>query len=237
MQETGEEHRRRQLQREVASACDIREKQLALISANVANCLEAVSNFSAYIGKAETFVSQAEAPATLEKMQTEEAIRCYNLYRNYTIKSNTILFRREQRLENIRRLLRSTQFQLSTALETMDSDITIYREQVRSLTVTEEQLSQLVHSLQGEVAEQQEHWAPVAEFLEQRRKYVDPPALIAQELRRDLMSAHVNAVDELTNNEQKMLDNEKAAVRKIFNAVEAAKETYKEKIEKSHNGA
>ncbi len=236
-QDTVDEHRRRQLQREVVASCEVRDQQLQLIAANAANCLELLSSHRSYVSRADEAITRADMKGKLEKMQMDEAIRCYNLYRSYTIQSNTILFRREQRLENIRRLLRSTQFQLNTAIETMDSDLALYREQVRTLSLNEDALAQQVELLHREIDDQLQLWTPVGEFLELRQKYVDPPSLIAQELRRDLMTAHVNAVDELTNNEQKLLDNEKAVVRKILNAVEAAKDTYKEKMEKSHSGA
>ena len=233
--ETAVEQQRRQLQREVVASCDVREQQLQLILANTANATDFLANCRDYIGKGNDAITRANLTGKLEKLQLEEGLRCYGLYRNYTIQSNTVLFRRDQRLENVRRLLRSTQFQLNTAIETMDTDLNLYKEQVRTLGLTEAQLAQHVEQLKGEIDEQQTLWAPVGEFLELRQAEVDPPSLIAQELRRDLMVAHVTAVDELTNNEQKLLDNEKALVRKIYNACEAAKETYKEKVDKSHH--
>jgi hypothetical protein len=227
--ETMKERQRQQYQAEVDAVCTRRKQELHELQLNFDRALDFLHQAHQYARKADEWVIKQNWMPKLKKIQREEAIRSYDIYRRFSVAVNTVLFRREQRLENVQRLIRTTQFQLQSAVDTFDTDLPVYRQQLKTLLATQEQIASAVHSLEDEIRKEQQLWGPVEAFLDSCGVDLEPVSLLVQELRRDLMQDHVNAVDELTTKEQKLLDGEKANVRKMWNAVEAAKEMFAEK--------
>lgn len=227
--DTVQERQRLQHQAEVLAAAAQRKQELDAILVNAARALEYTGQAQQYVQKAEEAIVRSQYSEKLYRLQIEEALRAHDIYKRYAVASNSVLFRRDQRLENVRRLLRSTEFQIANALETLDTELPVYRSQLASLNATEVYLSNAVSELSAEIAEEQEKWSAMEAFLDATRVDFDPPSLLVQELKRDMMQHHVEAVDELTNKEQKLLDNEKASVRKMMTAVETAKEAFRDR--------
>eukprot|EP00388_Colpodella_angusta_P000628 GDKJ01002203.1.p1 GENE.GDKJ01002203.1~~GDKJ01002203.1.p1 ORF type:complete len:125 (+),score=14.43 GDKJ01002203.1:1-375(+) len=80
------------------------------------------------------------------------------------------------------------------------------------------------------MAREARFWDEVETFLDEKQVEIErPPSLAVQELQRDMLKNHIEAVDVLANTEQKLLDKEKAYVRKMHNACVAAKEVLQER--------
>jgi hypothetical protein len=220
---------RQEHQKELIAAASARKEELSRILQNTTSALDFCGNVQNYLEQADEYINKLQFPARLAKIQNEEALRSYDVYRRYVLLANAALLKKEQRLENVRRLLRSTEFQIANAVETFDTDLPLYRQQLTSLNATELLLSNEAQTLSDELAEETERWLHMEAFLDERRVDFDPPSLLVQELKRDLLVSHVEAVDELTNKEQKLLDGEKANIRKMLNAVEAAKEAFRDR--------
>ncbi|CUE72815.1 paraflagellar rod protein, putative [Bodo saltans] len=220
---------RQEHQKELTAAASSRKEELQRIIQNTTSALDYCSNVQNYLEQADEYIQKLQFPVKLTKIQNEEALRSYDVYRRYVLLANSALLKKEQRLENVRRLLRSTEFQIANAVETFDTDLPLYRQQLTTLNSTELLLSNDAQKLSDELAEETERWLHMEAFLDERRVDFDPPSLLVQELKRDLLVSHVEAVDELTNKEQKLLDGEKANIRKMLNAVEAAKEAFRDR--------
>lgn len=229
MQDTTQEYLRRQHLVELETAAARRKDELTRVVQNASSALDYCAGAQQYLEQANDYVLKMQFPSKLTKIQNEEGLRSYDIYRRYVLLASSVFLRKEQRLENVRRLLRSTEFQIANAVDTFDTDLPLYRKQLGILNTTELQLSNDAQRLSDELEEEAAKWFSIENFLEERRVDFDPPTLLVQELKRDLLVSHVEAVDELTNKEQKLLDGEKANIRKMLNAVEAAKEAFRDR--------
>lgn len=215
---------------EVEEMCLAREDDLLALLDNAKQALEYVDSVGKLSEFVQTSVKEKSFPEKLLKYQIEEGLRFADVYKRYALFAGRALFLRQQRLENIRRLVRATEFQIQSAAETLDADLPSYRSQLVAYKGTEEALKSESAGLSEQMAKEAGLWDEVETFLDEQRVIVEaPPSLAVQELQRDLMKSHVAAVDVLASTEQRLLDSDKAHVRRMNNACVAAKEVIQEK--------
>lgn len=212
-----------------------RLEELERLAKHVGSGLEFLRVADDYAKTVVEAIEQRDAPGKLRKIEIDERLRYYDIYKRYALFAAGAELRKEQRLENVRRLVRATEFQVANATHAMDTDLPLYKQQLETLRTTENNLLVQVGELRAEIEAQALKWQPVQALLEECDVEVEPPQLLVQELRRDLMRNHVEAMDVLTNNEQKLLDSEKAQVRKIQNACEATKAVLDERRQTRKN--
>jgi len=167
-----------------------------------------------------------------EKQQTamlEESIRFYESYKRFSQLTGELIHRGEQRLENTKRLVRSVEFQVKLATESLDTELPAYREQLQRAQKTQAELHARLAEYRAAEERERLQWQEVETVLEKHDVDFDPPELLVQQLQRDLLEAHLTAVDELTNEEQKLLDHEKRQVRTMHNLCDATKANLEER--------
>lgn len=227
---TEKEQERTQTNREVEAMSKAREDDLVAVVENATRALEYVSSGDKLSETVQENVRNKQFPAKLLGYQVEEGLRFADIYKRYSLFAGRALFLRQQRLENVRRLVRATEFQVQSATDTFDSDLALYRSQLMTLQQSEDNLKGESAALSDQMAKEAKLWDEVETFLDEKNIAVEqPPSLAVQELQRDMLKNHVEAIDVLTNTEQKLLDKEKAYVRKMHNACVAAKEVLQER--------
>ena len=168
--------------------------------------------------------------AKAAEIQKVECLRFYDIFKRYMLFAGEAAIRKEQRLEDVQRMLRSTEFQVRHAMETLDTELPRHKENLGKLHNLESELVKTQEQLKQRINQFESMWQPIEHRLDAEWDVqVDPPSLLLQRLQRDLKRWHVEAIDELTTSEQKLLDEEKANARKLFNAYDAACATVEEK--------
>lgn len=159
----------------------------------------------------------------------EEAVRYYDSFKNFQLFTSELLYRGEQRLENCKRMVRNIDFQLKLAAEALDTELPSYREQLQKAQRTQADLQQKLLGYKEVQTDEATRWHEVEAILEAADVDYEPPELLVQQMQRDLLQVHMEAVDELTNQEQKILDQEKRSVRTMHNLCDATKATLEER--------
>jgi hypothetical protein len=211
------------------AACEQRLQESKAILANAKAAAELLQRGVEYMDFAKVAIHNKDVDGQLAAIQKEEKVRYYDVYRRYVLYAGEQLHRKQQRLENNKRMIRSTEFQIAHAVESLDPDLNLYKEQLTLLKKKESELQATIQEIQSGLQREAVGWSPIEAALETLEVTVEPPALLLQELQRDLTQQHATAVDELTTTEQKAVDQEKNVVRKLQNACVAAKATIEER--------
>jgi hypothetical protein len=209
---------------EMQSALEDRMRTLSSLSAHTAEAVTYVESIAGLSNSVQSILKKKDFPTRLLDLQKQEGSRFADVYRRYSLFSARVLFTKEQRLENVRRLARATEFQIQTAAETLDVDAPKYKAQLREMRESEEGLRITTEALTQQMEKGGPLWDEVDGFLDAVDMDVEDVPLLVQELRRDLLKGHLTAVDSAVTGEQRLLDHEKAHVRKIANACNAAKD-------------
>eukprot|EP00743_Colponemidia_sp_Colp-15_P015443 GILK01018579.1.p1 GENE.GILK01018579.1~~GILK01018579.1.p1 ORF type:complete len:259 (+),score=44.53 GILK01018579.1:36-779(+) len=208
---TEKEQERSQIDREVEAMCKAREDDLVAVVENATRALEYVDSGNKLSETVQGNIRNKSFPSKLLGYQVEESLRFADIYRRYSLFAGRALFLRQQRLENVKRLVRATEFQVQSATETFDSDLPLYRAQLTNLRQTEDTLKGESTALADQMAREARFWDEVETFLDEKQVEIErPPSLAVQELQRDMLKNRIEAVDVLANTEQKLLDKEKA---------------------------
>ena len=210
--------------KEMSAALSDRSKALAALAAHTTEAVAYVDSIKALTASAASSAKRKDFPNRLLGKQKEEGVRFAVAFKRYSLFAARILFTKEQRLENVQRLARATEFQIQTASETLDADAPKYKMQLREMSEVGEALREATTRLSSQMDAGNPLWDEVDGFLDANNVDVDDVPLLVQELQRDLLRSHLAAVHSAVTGEQKLLDHEKAHVRKIANACSAAKD-------------
>lgn len=179
---------------------------------------------------------QKDFPAKLRRLTLDEAVRFYNGYKRYALTDNERRFRKQQRLENTKRMARNVQFLVKHATEALDDGIAGYRDQLRRLNATESQIQADVQTLGECLDKEKRRWdAKFVPFLNEREADYDSPELLAQQQQVALMSSLVESVDEAAAKEQSAVDQDKVALMKLQNRAVATKADWEAKRKAASN--
>jgi hypothetical protein len=210
--------RERAKQADAVTAAHERQKAtLDAVKQNLDQALKFTDASKAFASAAYGGIAEKDWPTQLKDIRVEECVRYFEAYCRYVLFTTEMIHRRTQRLDNVKRMHRSVQFQVEHAAATLDTELPAYREQATRLAGQETALQAGLDALVAEAASAAAQWAAVEEVLEALEVEFDPPTLLVQQLQRDLMASHVTAVDALTHSEQKLLDQEKRHVRNMQN--------------------
>jgi hypothetical protein len=174
-------------------------------------------------------IERRQWPRKQNDAVVKECARYHDAYLRYVMFAGELVHRAEHRRANVSRLLRGVDFQVKSAAEVLDGDLPLYREQQRrygqAIEAVDGRLGRYRESMQA----QDMQWRPIEACLDDNDVEFQPPELALQELQRDLTKDHCAAVDDLANEEQKLVDHEKRQVRNMANLCDATKANIAEK--------
>jgi hypothetical protein len=220
-----EEDMRRQDAAHKMRTCEGHEAQLHTVATTSRAASDALSHAVTFMEDSHRAIERRDHPGRRMRAEVDEYIRFYDVFCRYLAFTQECIVRKEIGLANARRMQRSVQFQADQAGQTFDTNLPLYREQSA-------QLAAQIASLEGDIAAFQQQtdadtlwWSQDVEpRLLASDVAFEPPSLRANELRRDMLKVQVDAVDALTQNEQRRLDEEKRTVRSIRTLCAAARQ-------------
>ena len=163
----------------VVALCKDHAQTLEYVKNDTDTCENLIDQFEDFITLAIRSTKEVAGKATSEGdvLALDEQKRYLGLFRRFYMQLGELLFKKQKRLEEVDRMIRSCEFQIDFCKETLDPDLRRYRDQLKDLQLRRVEVADKVSRLQIRGDDRAAQFMPHEDALHKAGLEFDSPLL------------------------------------------------------------
>jgi hypothetical protein len=148
-------------------------------------------------------------------MRVQEQLDYLDAYRDFKLRTNEIVHRKDQRVQSLQRLTRNLQLSIQEATLVLDPNKKRYESEMQKITEELQLLNTQIDALSQRAKKQQKAWKSVEEQLEDSQVDFSPPDIAVDKVMCELKAESLAVVRAFVSTEQETVDKDTMKLRKL----------------------
>jgi len=222
-----EDHDRAKVEyHKTVAICQEHVANLNRLNNDAENCDNLIKQFSDFVDSAVAMTKQvADATSTEgDMLALDEQKRYLGLFRRFYLQLGELLFKKQKRLEEVDRMIRSCEFQIDFCKETLDPDLRRYRDQLKDLQLRRVEVADRVSRLQIRGDDRSAQYLPHEDALKKAGLEFDSPIM---EMHEQVVDARGRVLQQrqkfIKKDKEELVDKEATEIDELVHSTQMAR--------------